>query len=244
MKFERTYRVGVREIGLNNKITNIGLLGFLEDIASMHSATIGFGINDIDKTHKVWILMDWKLHIINRPKYGDNIIIKTWGKPFTKPRFHTYRDFQVFDENKNLIAIASSKWVYYDIEVKRISKIDLDMISKYKPVDENVFDEEELEKMDSIDYSGTPATLSYTIKRSDIDVNQHMHNLNYLSLAYEALPEEIYRMPEASDIRITYKHQIKYGETVKCFYTCENGIHIIEIKSDDEKIIHSIIHMS
>ena len=128
MKFEKTYKVGVREIGLNNKITNLGMLGFLEEIASLHSATVGYGINDTDITHKSWILMDWKLHIIKRPKYADNIIIKTWGKPFIKPRFYTYRDFEVYDENNDLLAIASSKWVYFDLEKNKISRIELDMI--------------------------------------------------------------------------------------------------------------------
>ena len=33
---------------------------------------------------------------------------------------------------------------------------------------------------------------TYTTQRRDIDVNKHMHNLNYLDLAYEALPEEVY----------------------------------------------------
>lgn len=242
MKFERTYKVGVREIGLNNKITNLGMLGFLEEIASLHSATLGFGINDTEKNHKSWIIMDWKLHIIKRPKYDDNITIKTWAKPFLKPRFYTYRDFEVYDEKNNLLAIASSKWVYFDIEKGKISRIELDMIEKYQPENINVFNEEEFNKLSSTMNEKNPNFI-YTIKRSDIDVNKHMHNLNYLSLAYEALPEELYNEPELTNIRISYKHQIRLGETVKCFYKYDNGIHTVEIKSEDEKIIHSIIQL-
>lgn len=242
MKFEKTYKVGVREIGLNNKITNLGMLGFLEEIASLHSATVGYGINDTDITHKSWILMDWKLHIIKRPKYADNIIIKTWGKPFIKPRFYTYRDFEVYDENNDLLAIASSKWVYFDLEKNKISRIELDMIEKYQPEDINVFEEQEIEKLNStVDCEN--ANLIYTIKRADIDVNKHVHNLNYLSLAYEALPEDVYEGNELPNVRITYKHQIKLGETIKCFYSYENGIHTIEIKSEDNKTLHSIIQL-
>ena len=243
MKFERTYKVGVREIGLNNELSNLGLLGFLEDVASTHSSTLGFGINDIDKVNKVWILMDWKLHVIDRPKYDDELTIKTWAKPFSKPRFYTYRDFQVFDKNNKLVAIASSKWVFFDILKNKISKIDADMLSLYNPVAENVFEEEEIEKIDTLNPLQDPS-LIYTVRRSDIDINKHMHNLNYLSLAYEALPEDIYMMPESNKIRITYKHQIKLGEMVKCYYNCENGVHTVEVRSNDEKTIHSIIQMS
>ena len=33
-------------------------------------------------------------------------------------------------------------------------------------------------------------TSLYKVKRADIDINKHMHNLNYLKLAYEVLPED------------------------------------------------------
>lgn len=242
MKFEKKFKVGVREIGLNNKITNLGMLGILEEIACMHSDTLGFGINDRGVTHKAWIIMDWKLKIIKRPQYDDNIIVKTWGKPFSKPRFYTYRDFEVFDESNNLLAIASSKWIYFDTEKNKISRIDLDMIEKYKPEAINVFDEEEIDKLSNTIISEKP-NCTYTIRRADIDVNKHVHNLNYLSIAYETLPEDVYEQEELPNVRITYKHQIKLGETVKCYYSCIDGIHTVEIKSEDGKVLHSIIQL-
>lgn len=52
MKFEGSYKVGIREIGRNNKITNIGMLGLLEDLACKHSDIVGFGVNNIEKITK------------------------------------------------------------------------------------------------------------------------------------------------------------------------------------------------
>ncbi len=48
--------------------------------------------------------------------------------------------------------------------------------------------------------------------RKDIDINKHMHNLYYLDLAYEALPDEIYNKRPFDYVRITYKKEIKLGE--------------------------------
>lgn len=70
-----------------------------------------------------------------------------------------------------------------------------------------------------------------------------MHNLNYLDLAYDVLPEEIFRNEELNNVRITYKREIKLGETVKCQYSYENFKHIIAIKSEDGKILHALIEM-
>lgn len=39
MKFEQDFKIGIREIGLENEITNYGILSFLEDIATYHSDT-------------------------------------------------------------------------------------------------------------------------------------------------------------------------------------------------------------
>ena len=146
MKFERKYVVGVRDIGKDNKITNFAILSFLEEIASLHSATVGYGVNDIETKKKVWILMDWKLKVIERPKYGDELVINTWARPISKHVFYTYRDFEVYCNNKK-VAIATSRWVLVDLNIGRISKINDDIIFLYKPDESHVFEEPELEKV-------------------------------------------------------------------------------------------------
>lgn len=50
MIFETNYRVGLNHIGLQGKITNVGLLSILEESAEMHSSTIGLGVNTFSKT--------------------------------------------------------------------------------------------------------------------------------------------------------------------------------------------------
>ena len=85
--------------------------------------------------------------------------------------------------------------------------------------------------------------MDYEVKRADIDVNKHMHNLNYLKLAIEILPEEIYNNQELNNVRIMYKHQVRLGDKIKSCYSKEGEKHIASIKSEDEKILYSIIEM-
>ena len=241
MQFKREYFIGAREIGTNNKLTNYGILAFLEDIAGIHSDNVGYGVKDVAEKKKAWILMDWKLQVIKRAGFGEKLTIKTWAKTMSKPQFYTYRDFEVYNEKEELIAIATSKWVFLDIEKQRISKIDLDVLKIYNPDDKCVFGIEEIEKI-NIPEQFINFT-EYQVKRFDIDVNKHMHNLNYLNLAYEALPEEVYNTHEFNDVRITYKHQIKLGDNVKCYYSNSNGVHTIVIKSKDENITHAMVEL-
>ena len=155
--------------------------------------------------------------------------------------FSTYRDFEVY-ENEKKIAIGTSKWILFDLETNRIAKITDDIINLYKPENEKVFDEDEIEKIKEIKDFDT--FVLYDVKRADIDVNKHMHNLNYLKLAYEALPEDVYNSEEKKNVRIMYKHQILYGDKVKCYYSKQESKDIITIKSEDDSILHAIVELS
>ncbi len=241
MKFEKEYSVGIKDIGTKNQMTNYAFLSFLEEIASSHSNQVGYGVNDIEEKKKVWLLMDWKLKVYERPKYETKITVKTWARTIGKMPFSTYRDFEVY-ENEKKIAIGTSKWILFDLETNRIAKITDDIINLYKPENEKVFDEDEIEKIKEIKDFDT--FVLYDVKRADIDVNKHMHNLNYLKLAYEALPEDVYNSEEKKNVRIMYKHQILYGDKVKCYYSKQENKDIITIKSEDDSILHAIVELS
>ena len=241
MIIENEYIVKLSEIGKDNKATNKTILSYLEDIGGMHSNKAGYGIFEIQETHLSWVLLGWRLQVIRRPKYAEKIKIKTWSKGVVK--FYTYRDFEIYDEYGNLIIKASSKWVLLDIEKGKIVRIEPELIGKYEPeLNKSVFESDEFEKIkEPEEYQHET---EYTVRRSDIDVNNHMHNLNYIELANEALPENVYRGALFEDVKIIYKKEIKLGEMVKCKYVFQNNKHIVVIKSEDETVVHAIIEMS
>ena len=241
MILENEYTVKLSEIGKGNKVTNKAILSYLEDIGGIHSNKAGYGIFEIAETHLSWILLGWRLQVIRRPKYAEKIKIKTWSKGVVK--FYTYRDFEVYDEQGNLIIKASSKWVLLDIEKGKIVRIEPEVMDKYEPEPNNVvFGIDEFEKIkEPGEYQYES---EYTVRRADIDVNNHMHNLNYIEVANESLPEEVYRGALFNDVRITYKKEIKLGETVKCKYALKEDKHIVVIKSIDEKVLHAVVELS
>lgn len=241
MKFEREYLVGVKDVGINNQMTNFAFLSFLEEIASTHSNLVGYGINDIETKKKVWLLMDWKLEVYKRPKYSDTLKIKTWARTLEKLSFYSYRDFEVFNGNEK-VAIATSKWVLFDLETNKISKITEDIMNLYNGEKDQVFEEKDILKIKEPEEQDLK--LKYEVKRADIDINKHMHNLNYLKLAYEVLPEEIYFSGEKKKVRIMYKHQILLGDKINCYYTKQENKDIITIKKEDSKILNAIIELS
>ena len=71
-----------------------------------------------------------------------------------------------------------------------------------------------------------------------------MHNLYYLDLAYEALPEDIYESISFENIEIMYKSAAFLGDNLKCYYSKISNEHFVTIKSNDEKTLHAIIKLS
>ena len=240
MKFKEEYIIGVRDVQEGNFVTNKAILGYMEEIACIHSATVGYGVLDIPIKKKAWILMDWKLKVLSRPKYGDKVILYTWARP-VENRMSTYRDFKMYDEKNNLLAIATSKWVLFDIEKCKISKLEEELVLKYKPEEVYVFEDPVIKKLkEPEEYI---KKINYEVRRSDIDLNKHMHNLNYLDLAYETLPEEVYDKNNFNNVRIMYKHQICLGDAVESYYAFSENKHIVCIKSKDKGIIHAMVEL-
>ena len=241
MKIEQTYKIGLREVGIKNKLTNYGILAFLEDIATYHSGLVGYGVEDIEKNKGAFLILDWNLEVYNRLKFNDIVKVKTYALPIEKPCFHCYRNFEIYDVNDELIATATSKWLFYNFEQHRIVKLDEDMLKLFESEGNLQKAEEKITKLQE------PKTfekmIEYQVQRSNIDVNMHMNNLVYLKLANEILPEEVYFADELNNLRITYKHQIRLGQTVKIYYTMEDSKHIVTIKNNEENKIHAIIEM-
>ena len=142
MVFEQQFKMGIKDIGNNNFIKNRAILEMLENIGAYHSDLAGYGAGDIEKTHVAWILAGWKLNVIKRPKYGQTINIKTWGRDMS--RATTYRDFEVFNEQGKLCAIATSKWVLVNTKTGKLTRITEEIANKYKPEEKSVYPEKEL----------------------------------------------------------------------------------------------------
>ena len=236
---EYNYRLGFTDIGKDNLITNKGVLKLLENAGGMHSSQVGYGLNQIEDTKLSWVLLSWKVKILKRAKYNDVVYVKTWARNSSK--ISTYRDYEVYNENGELIIIGTSKWTLINIETKILEKLSDKLIKAYNEEEKMVFGEEKIPKL--VEPKEYDSKINYRILRSQIDVNEHVNNLYYLDFANEALPEKIYKMPECNNIEIMYKKQIKYGEDIVCLYKNENNENIITIKDKHEQITHAIIKL-
>ena len=235
--FEKYFDIQYCDIDSNNKLTDFAFFKYLQEVACLHADKLGFGYYDSSRTRLVWLLLDWKVEIFSKPRWMDRILIKTW--PSKIEVASSYRDFEVYDSNNNLIGRATSKWVLFNIDTNRISKLSDEVKSVFKPVGKRVFDVE-IEKLKEPDSFSN--FIDYTISKRDIDTNLHVNNLNYIWFAYEAMPLSVFQNSNFSSIDVMYKKQCVLGDEISCFYTdLGNNEHVVTIKSKDLKIVHAIL---
>ena len=154
-------------------------------------------------------------------------------------KFYTYRDFEMFDEQNNICAIGTSKWTLVNIDTGKLEKLGDEVFEKYQIETKCVFGDDELDKLKELD--DFSSEIEYKVSRRDIDINEHMHNLYYLDLAYEALPQDVFEQRPFNNVRIQYKKEVKLGNILKCKYSYVDGQHVVSIYNEDNGKLSAII---
>lgn len=239
MFIEHNFYVGLRDINYLKELSNTSLLSYLEDVACMHSEIAGYGVSNMEEVKRTWVLLSWKIKVIKRPKFNDTIKVKTWSRLIDK--FYAFRDFEIYNQNDEVIGIATSKWIFIDTEKGKIVKVTDEVSSKYEQEHISVFEEQDLEKLEEPqDFINK---VNYKITKNMIDVNNHLHNIYYLDVAKEVLPDEVAVLKEASEFEVMYKHEVKLGETVTAVYSKKDDYHYVSIKNEAGNKTHAIIRL-
>ena len=238
MKYEQELTVRYTEIEKDGKLGLPGLLKLLQEIGCLHTDKVKVGINNIIETNLVWIVLQWKVEMYKTAKWNEKLQVKTWARG-TSNQLYCYRDYLVYNKKNEIVAKATSKWVLMNSQTGKITKISQEMDKQFEPEGIKVF-EGEIEKLKEPEKYHT--VYPYKVLRRDIDTNQHVNNINYLYIAYEALPEEIYEKEEFNKLEIMYKHSCLLGDNTICHYTKEEEKHIVTIKTGEK--LNAIIILS
>ncbi len=227
MIYEEYVKASLEDYGRNGRLEERSILRVLEDISSYHSDSLGFGARNMETTRLAWLLLEWRVHIHRHMQYGESYRVTTWSRGVCSP-CTTLRDFEIFDEEGNLCVSASSKWTPVDAIEKKLLRVTNELLTIYGTEEKQAFAEGELLRLrEPKNYA---FEMPYRIRRKEIDLNGHLHNLCYLDIALEVLPDEVYHTRDFKDIRITYRKEIKADEKdITCKYTEENGTHTIGI---------------
>ncbi|MBQ9313839.1 MAG: hypothetical protein IJ220_02390 [Clostridia bacterium] len=234
--YKQKFLVGYGEVDQYNKLRLSSLLNFLQDVATMHSKTLGYGTSECLELGIGWLLLSWHLKMYSYPEGDSTIEVRTWSRGIKG--IHASRAYEILDEKGNLVAEADSIWALVDIKARKPIRPLPGMAEAYSAIDRKPF---ENEKIKIIEPEIIDDKASFKIQRRDIDTNRHCNNTKYIEYAIETIPEEIYSEKHIEELEIVYKKQVIYNENIEV--TCskvDSNEFINVIKNENGEITTSI----
>lgn len=214
-----TFRIRSYEMDAGGRASVQTICNYLQEIAGAHAAELGVSVQKLFEQNLTWVLSRLHLQIDKYPRWGDQITVKTW--PSGAMGLYATREFILTDEKQNQIGRATTSWMVLDLIRKRPigipDQIDRNLIAdKTRAIDDS-FDR--LPVPDRIDNEK-----AFNVRRSDLDINQHVNNVNYIEWAIEAVPPEFYSRNKLKSVEISFRAESKYGDRILSLCQVRDGI--------------------
>ncbi|KAJ4968461.1 hypothetical protein NE237_015162 [Protea cynaroides] len=230
LSYKRKFRVRSCEVGPNKTTTMTAIAILLQEVSCNHVRSLGyvdgFGRSyNMIQLHLIWVVTRMHIEVYKYPAWGEVLEIETW---YEGGRVGNRRDWVLKDVNGVVIGRATSKWVMMNEDTRRVSKVTdevLDEILRYCPRTPRLaFTEQDSSSLKKIPKLKEPAEYGregLKPRRADLDMNQHINNVTYISWVLESIPREIADTYELQKITMDYRRECGYTDLVDSYASME-----------------------
>lgn len=203
--------------------TNIvSILGFFNEIAQEAGFYYDKEKNILKDESLAWIILNWDIDIIRYPKYREQVKVCTIARSID--RFIAFREFQMFDENEQLLARGKSKWILLNLE-KRRPAVARDYMYDLYGVTETI-PSFTVNKPKELKDKGDERIL-FRVRKRDMDGYEHVNNTVYAYWINESVPDEVTDQMMLENLRIYYKRETTYPNDVYIHNSVVDSGHIL-----------------
>lgn len=206
-KLEKKYQVHVYETGPDGRVNMYSLFNYMQDIASEHAVKLGFGREDLMRENHFWVLSRMYAVIHDMPYWNEEMVVTTW--PCGTEKMFALRYYDIRYPDGRQIASASSSWLIIDHTTKKIQRPG-EMLSRYNSVNKAVRLAEKIAEA-SPDGELSPRS---RVKVSDLDINLHTNNVNYLKWVYDTYNPDFIMCHSPCSVEINYLAEALFNEEV------------------------------
>lgn len=245
--YRERFVVRFSEVGDRGSMSLEMLSSLLQEAACNHVLKIGYGA--FAGTNERLVTVTTRMHIeVDRyPKWRDFLEVDTWY--CTEGRNAVRRDWTVKDVNTGeIIAVATSTWVIMNMDTKVIQRITEQIRSEFAPWAREppkwALSEDRIKassgRIPKINGDAEFHTTGLSPSERDLDMNQHVNNVKYISWTMESLPLEFRDSHEIRKITLEYRREVQKGDTLesraKAEVPSENGAG----STEEERFVHVI----
>ena len=223
------YAITPAHLDFTRRATMKALFDILLDAACLDADRNGFGSQDImDQYNVTWVLLRMRIDIAKQPVEGDVLTVYTWVGELSK--LSTTRNFQVYDQNDNLVVTSTTLWTLINLDSRRMAPVET--VVSYSAIAQPEFGQ----ATDSPARLKSPVAekrFDYTVLYSDIDINRHAHSTNYLRWATDTLPIEIFEKEGPISLELNFLREAYFGDKIEIERNDSNP-YLFELKSGGE----------
>ncbi len=207
--WRETFKIRAYEVGPDGRLKLTGLFNFLQEAASNHAVRLKLAKPDLDALGLTWVLSRFHLQIVQMPFWNEQIVVETW--PSHKDHLFALRDFEVFNEQKQVIARATSSWMMIDFKERRAVRLP-DFLKDMINPERGRAIEDRFERLPEL--NEPQSELQFRVRFSDLDVNQHVNSSVYIDWALEAVADDLRKQYQLQSLQINYRAEVQYGKNV------------------------------
>lgn len=207
--FEKNFTVRYHELDYNGNIKPIALLHYLQDTAGLHAAQLGVSVKDLHALGLTWVLSRLHLVVDSYQRADEALMVRTW--PSTRQNLFTCREFEVIDRLGNVTARATTSWAAVKLSTRRPVKLD-QHLPRYPMLDTRAINDD-FASLPSFPSQSRFTEMPFRVLRTDLDINQHVNNVYYISWALEAVPDNL-ASGCLAELEVAFKAEALYGENV------------------------------
>ncbi len=218
------------------------LLKHFSEAAAQDARNLSFGFEDLKDQNIVWIIARMQIEQAKAVQHGQKLNLKTWHAHSDK--LLSRRDFIITDEAGQTVVKGASWWLLMDITKRKIVRATQDLIDKNPKTPDFIIQEAQYPNpklQDMAPVKTTPIIARY----SDMDINNHVNNTNYIAWAAESVPQDVLDTKIITKFMINFKNESKAGDKITA-YTYADGPdaywHSLVRESDGKELIraHSV----
>jgi acyl-ACP thioesterase len=209
--WQERFKLRTYDVDFNNKMKVSSLFNFMQEAASNSANTQGFGYDDMVAKQLYWVISRAKIEFSSFPVLDEEIIIETW--PRTTDKLYAIRDFIIYHQDKTEIARATTSWLMINGASMRPQRLNSSQIT-FAILEEKIAVEALCEKLELNKENKTETINTVKIGYNDIDINQHVSNVKYVELIFNAYPIELLKKKQISKFEINFMTESKHDDVL------------------------------
>lgn len=208
--FEKEYRVPYYLSDRYETITLPNLMSVLIEVSGEQTQIVMK--HPVEEQGLHWIIIQYDIQVNRMPKANETIQIKTFAKEFN--RLFSYREFEVYDEEGNLLVYVMTVFALMD-DNRKLSRIPAEIGKGYGSEETRRI--KRMPKPEAIQNIDKANRKDFSVSYFDIDINFHANNANYFLWMLDALGDEFLATHYPTEGNVVFEKEIKIGEEVESY---------------------------